>query len=198
MASPHNGLLFSHKRGEETLNVSIRKKPRGTRLSKQSTVETAKAGYETKVPKRSHVAQMCVCVCVCVPRGETREGLTILGVYGEGKRWLECRGRWEPPLPLSTSYLFNLIICTHAYAENKCVHIYILYVMYIETVCTSASLRPDLPSYLHPPPALSSEFLLNELNLGLPTARQKFGSHPGCNLSTLPLSHQEVYAVKRR
>ena len=129
MASPHKGLLFSHRRGEEALNVSTRKKPRGTRLSKQSTVGTAKAGYVTKVPKRSHVARTCV--CVCVPRGETREGLTALGVYGEGKRWLECRGRWEPPLPLYTSYLFNLILCTHVYAENKCVCIYIYNIRYV-------------------------------------------------------------------
>ena len=62
----------------------------------------------------------------------------------------------------------NMYLCL--FRKQVCVHIYIyITYVYIETICTSTNLGPDLPSYLHPPPALSSEFLLNELNLGLPT-----------------------------
>lgn len=48
MASPWNGLLFSHKKEEEALHVSIWNKPQGILLSKQSKLKMASRIYYHK------------------------------------------------------------------------------------------------------------------------------------------------------
>ena len=106
-------------------------------------------------------------------------------------------------LALHALYLLNLIIYTYTYSENSCVcvcvYIYIIYFIYRETICTSTNLGPDLLSYLHPRPALSSEFLLYELNLGLPTTPIRcLKIIPGCIFSTLPLNHQGSICCEKK
>ena len=143
---------------------------------------------------------------LCVLHGETHEGLIILGVSREkGSSGWNTRVDGRLPciacfIPFKFNniylYLFRKQLCV---CVCVCVCVYIKYMLYIETICTSTNLGPGLLSYLHPRPALSSEFLLYELNLGLPTTPIRcLRIIPGCIFSTLPLNHQGSICCEKK
>lgn len=89
MASPYNGLFFSHQRGEEALNVLIWNKPQGILLGKQSKVKLASRICITNVKTQLYRVYICISVHpwrdtqeTCYTRFFQAEGWWVAGIQG--------------------------------------------------------------------------------------------------------------------